>query len=104
MQHLHYFIIMQKSKVQQEIQDVMNFALVCGHLTTDFKELNLSLDCLMLTHLFNNEDETVSTNEKANMFVQFFFMKRLLYAAEHGHVQKDSSITIDPTAYYLIDN
>jgi len=37
------------------------------------------------------------------MFVQFFLLKRLLYTAEHGHVPKDSSITIDPTAYYLID-
>lgn len=94
---------MQKSKVQQKIQDLMQFALEHGHLTTTFKELNRSVDCLMLTHLFNNEDETVSTTEKANMFVQFFLLKRLLYTAEHGHVPTDSSITIDPTDYYLID-
>lgn len=85
------------TKFQKQIQEIMQKARTAQGMEFSFEELNTTLDTLMLGYAFNTNEEILQP--AANLFVEYYFLKRILIAAETGEAPQDFSVSLNPSLY-----
>lgn len=84
-------------KFQNKFQEIMQQARTAQGMEFSFEELNTTLDTLMLGYAFNTNEEILQP--ASNLFVEYYFLKRVLIAAEKGQAPTDFSVTLNPSLY-----